>query len=154
MSNCSIGSGFCQSYSCLIRMLLASPLPFRTRSFPSLPSNMQNQQPPLVKSAPKPASDPAHGAAIIFLHGLDDDAMGWESMSSLHVLQLDNQNLHHIQTQPRSSMRETSFLTCNGFSQTHHTTWTPGRMLGTLPRPCNQPLLVVRSSLQMKTRRA
>ncbi|KAI4735151.1 alpha/beta-hydrolase [Aureobasidium sp. EXF-12298] len=43
---------------------------------------MQNQQPPLVKPAPKPATDPAHGAAIIFLHGLDDDAMGWENIAT------------------------------------------------------------------------
>ncbi|KAI4792460.1 alpha/beta-hydrolase [Aureobasidium sp. EXF-8846] len=43
---------------------------------------MQNQQPPIVRSAPKPASDPAHGAAIIFLHGLDDDAMGWENIAT------------------------------------------------------------------------
>ena len=59
---------------------------------------MQTQQPPLVKSAPKPASDPAHGAAIIFLHGLDDDAMGWESMSPLRLLRPDDKNLHCIQT--------------------------------------------------------
>jgi hypothetical protein len=67
-------------------MLLASTLPFRTRSLPNTQTNMQNQQPPIVRSAPKPASDPAHGAAIIFLHGLDDDAMGWESSSPLLVL--------------------------------------------------------------------
>ena len=79
-------------------MLLASTLPFRTRSFPDSPSDMQNQQPPLVKSAPKPASDPAHGAAIIFLHGLDDDAMGWESSSPSLVLRPENMNLHSMQT--------------------------------------------------------
>ncbi|THW06835.1 alpha/beta-hydrolase [Aureobasidium pullulans] len=43
---------------------------------------MQTQQPPLIKPAPQPASDPAHGAAIIFLHGLDDDAMGWENIAT------------------------------------------------------------------------
>jgi hypothetical protein len=59
---------------------------------------MQNQQPPIVRSAPKPASDPAHGAAIIFLHGLDDDAMGWESSSPPLVLRPDDKNLHCIQT--------------------------------------------------------
>jgi hypothetical protein len=79
-------------------MLLASTLPFRTRSFPNTQSNMQNQQPPIVRSAPKPASDPAHGAAIIFLHGLDDDAMGWESSSTLLMLRRENKNLHCLQT--------------------------------------------------------
>ncbi|KAG9676247.1 alpha/beta-hydrolase, partial [Aureobasidium melanogenum] len=43
---------------------------------------MQNQQPPLIRSPPKPATDPAHGAAMIFLHGLDDDAMGWENIAT------------------------------------------------------------------------
>lgn len=64
-------------------MLLASTLPFHPRYFPDNHTNMQSQQPPLIRSAPKPATDPAHGAAIIFLHGLDDDAMGWESLSPL-----------------------------------------------------------------------
>lgn len=38
----------------------------------------QQREAPIVKAAVAPASDPAHGAAIIFLHGLDDDAHGWE----------------------------------------------------------------------------
>lgn len=77
--------------------MLSTSLPFRHRSTPIKRINMQTQQPPLIKPAPQPASDPAHGAAIIFLHGLDDDAMGWESMSiscpnsplihSLHFMQ-------------------------------------------------------------------
>lgn len=32
----------------------------------------------IIKPPTSPAKDPAHGAAIIFLHGLDDDAHGWE----------------------------------------------------------------------------
>lgn len=81
-------------------MLLASTLPFHTRYSPNNYTNMQSQQPPLIRSAPKPAIDPAHGAAMIFLHGLDDDAMGWESLSPwfLPAQNPQNKNLHHIQT--------------------------------------------------------
>lgn len=47
----------------------------------------EHREAPIVKPPVKPASDPAHGAAIIFLHGLDDDAHGWEgwSYSCAHV---------------------------------------------------------------------
>lgn len=34
---------------------------------------------PIYKPATKPTSDPQHGAAFIFLHGLGDDAEGLES---------------------------------------------------------------------------
>jgi len=36
------------------------------------------RQSPVVKPATKQPDDPAHAAAIIFLHGLGDDAHGWE----------------------------------------------------------------------------
>ncbi|EMC99982.1 hypothetical protein BAUCODRAFT_119543 [Baudoinia panamericana UAMH 10762] len=36
---------------------------------------------PIHKSAIKPTSDPAHGAAFIFIHGLGDDAEGLENIA-------------------------------------------------------------------------
>jgi hypothetical protein len=44
----------------------------------TLPS-IHGRTDPIHKAATKPTSDPAHGAAFIFLHGLGDDAQGLES---------------------------------------------------------------------------
>jgi len=40
-----------------------------------------NREPPVIKPAIEPASDPAHGAAFVFLHGLGDDGHGWENVA-------------------------------------------------------------------------
>lgn len=44
------------------------------------------RQPPIVKAAVKPASEPGHSAAFIFLHGLGDEAAGVESECHLSDL--------------------------------------------------------------------
>jgi hypothetical protein len=46
----------------------------RRMTLPSTPG----REDPIYKQATKPTSDPAHGAAFIFLHGLGDDAGGLE----------------------------------------------------------------------------
>jgi hypothetical protein len=47
----------------------------------TLPSQ-PGRTPAIYKPAAVPTSDPAHGAAFIFLHGLGDSAEGLESKSS------------------------------------------------------------------------
>lgn len=47
----------------------------------TLPS-LRGREDPIFKPATKPASDPAHGAAIIFVHGLGDTAEGLESTTT------------------------------------------------------------------------
>jgi lysophospholipase-2 len=44
----------------------------------TLPSQ-PGRTPAIYKAAATPTSDPAHGAAFIFLHGLGDSAEGLES---------------------------------------------------------------------------
>jgi len=44
----------------------------RSMTLPKAPG----REDPLYKPATRPCSDPAHGAAIIFIHGLGDDADG------------------------------------------------------------------------------
>ncbi|KAF2459657.1 hypothetical protein BDY21DRAFT_338852 [Lineolata rhizophorae] len=39
------------------------------------------QTPPIIKPAVQRVSDPAHSAAVIFLHGADDDAASWENLA-------------------------------------------------------------------------
>lgn len=58
-------------------------LPFRNplTSTTTTMSHTQAREDPIVKLATIPPSDPAHSAAIIFLHGLNDDANGWLSMA-------------------------------------------------------------------------
>lgn len=67
-------------------MSLYTALPFRPLHISSaISSDMsygQQREDPIVKAAAAPTKDPAHGAAIIFLHGLDDDAHGWEGWST------------------------------------------------------------------------
>jgi hypothetical protein len=43
----------------------------------TLPS-LSGREDPIYKPATKPCSDPAHGAAFIFIHGLGDSAEGLE----------------------------------------------------------------------------
>lgn len=45
----------------------------------------QETEEPIVKPAAEPTTDPAHSAAIIFLHGLDDDAHGWEGKTRFYI---------------------------------------------------------------------
>ncbi|KAK3630795.1 hypothetical protein LTR56_017212 [Elasticomyces elasticus] len=49
----------------------------RRMTLPSTPGRVE----PIYKPATKPASDPAHGATFIFLHGLGDDAEGLENIA-------------------------------------------------------------------------
>ncbi|KAK3677237.1 hypothetical protein LTR78_002775 [Recurvomyces mirabilis] len=46
----------------------------------TLPS-INGRKDPIHKPATKPVSDPAHGAAFIFIHGLGDDAEGLENVA-------------------------------------------------------------------------
>ncbi|KAF2758143.1 acyl-protein thioesterase 1 [Pseudovirgaria hyperparasitica] len=39
------------------------------------------REPPIIKPAVSPPQNPSHGAAIIFMHGLGDDAAGWENIA-------------------------------------------------------------------------
>jgi hypothetical protein len=54
----------------------------RTMTLPSQPG----RTPAIYKPAAVPTSDPAHGAAFIFLHGLGDTADGLESKFSTRYL--------------------------------------------------------------------
>jgi poly(3-hydroxybutyrate) depolymerase len=49
----------------------------------TLPSQ-PGRTPAIYKPAAVPTSDPAHGAAFIFLHGLGDSAEGLESKSPIN----------------------------------------------------------------------
>ncbi|KAL1306030.1 hypothetical protein AAFC00_004158 [Neodothiora populina] len=65
-------------------MSLYAPLPIRPPPSP-LSFDMsygQQRDCPIIKPAQSPTQDPAHSAAIIFLHGLDDDAHGWEDIAN------------------------------------------------------------------------
>lgn len=48
----------------------------RRMTLPTIPG----REDPIHKAATKPCSDPAHGAAFIFVHGLGDTAEGLEGM--------------------------------------------------------------------------
>lgn len=46
----------------------------RRMTLPTIPG----REDPIFRPATKPCSDPGHGAAFIFMHGLGDDAEGLE----------------------------------------------------------------------------
>lgn len=50
----------------------------------TLPS-LSGREDPIHRPATKPASDPAHGAAFIFVHGLGDTAEGLERKQHFRV---------------------------------------------------------------------
>lgn len=56
----------------------------RRMTLPTTPG----REDPIYKPASKPCSDPAHGAAFIFVHGLGDSADGLESESPSRLARL------------------------------------------------------------------
>jgi len=72
----------------------------RRMTLPSIPG----REDPIYKPATTPASDPAHGAAFIFVHGLGDDAEGLEGdsfhlygqMPDAHCMQISRTNSNRI----------------------------------------------------------
>jgi len=54
------------------------PIHSRLKTSNTMP-HATKREPPIIKPATNKPSDPGHGAAFIFLHGLGDDAEGCES---------------------------------------------------------------------------